>query len=135
DAAARGRLVPFSIGRSPCCSRGGPPPSARLISTLALAVAAAGGAATLAVTQMASAATGTPLPAHVFAPYFEAWNGDSLSGLSSQSGAKYLTMAFLQAATKGSCTVYWNGDTSLPISSSSFGSDISSIRAAGGGVR
>jgi hypothetical protein len=106
----------------------------RLISALALAAATAGGAATLAVTQMASAATGTPLPAHVFAPYFEAWNGDSLSGLSSQSGAKYLTMAFLQAATKGSCTVYWNGDTSLPISSSSFGSEIASIRAGGGDV-
>src|SRR5256885_2863592 len=107
----------------------------RLLRALGAVAVVAGSALTaLAVTNSASAATGTPLPAHVFAPYFEAWTGNSLSGLSSQSGAKYLTMAFLQAATKGSCTVYWNGDTGLPISSSSFGGDISSIRANGGDV-
>ncbi|GAA2059906.1 hypothetical protein GCM10009839_83040 [Catenulispora yoronensis] len=43
-------------------------------------------------------------------------------------------MAFIQAATKGSCTVYWNGDTSMPISSSTFGASITKIRAAGGDV-
>ncbi len=76
----------------------------------------------------------TALPAHVFAPYFEAYNGDSLSGLSAASGAKYLTLAFFQTASKGSCTVYWNGDTSMPISSTTYGSDINAIRAAGGDV-
>lgn len=76
----------------------------------------------------------TALPAHLFAPYFEAYNGDSLSGMSAQSGARYLTLAFFQAATKGSCTLYWNGDTSMPIASSTYGSDISTIRAAGGDV-
>ncbi|MCO5967778.1 carbohydrate binding domain-containing protein [Actinoallomurus soli] len=74
------------------------------------------------------------LPTHVFAPYFEAWTGDDPAALAQQSGNKYLTMAFLQAATKGSCTAYWNGDTSMPISSSTFGSAISSIRSGGGDV-
>lgn len=97
--------------------------AATLVATTGLVVASAG-----------TASAAAALPAHVFAPYFEAWKGDSLSGLSQQSGAKYLTMAFIQAATKGSCTVYWNGSTSQPISSSTFGSDISTIRANGGDV-
>jgi hypothetical protein len=93
------------------------------------------GAAGLVVVAGASAAhAATPVPSHVFAPYFEAWNGDSLSGLSSQSGAKYLTMAFLQTPSSGSCTVDWNGSTSMPVSSSTFGSDISTIQANGGNV-
>jgi len=100
------------------------------------AVAAAtliGGAAALAFGGSANAA-GNPLPAHVFSPYFEAYNGDNMATLSSQSGAKYLTMAFIQTASQGSCTPYWNGDSGQPIASSSFGSQISSIRASGGDV-
>ncbi|MGC0318764.1 carbohydrate binding domain-containing protein [Kitasatospora acidiphila] len=80
----------------------------------------------------AAAATGTPLPAHVFAPYYEAYTPGSLSGQATQSGNKYLSMAFIQAATKGSCSVYWAGDTSTPIATSSFGSDIASLQASGG---
>lgn len=75
------------------------------------------------------------LPRQVFAPYFETYDtSGSLAGLSQASGAKYLSLAFLQTAQAGSCTAYWNGDTSEPISSSSFGSDISAIQAAGGNV-
>ncbi|GAA1948785.1 carbohydrate binding domain-containing protein [Kitasatospora viridis] len=81
-----------------------------------------------------AATTGTPLPAHVFAPYYEAYTPGSLSGQATASGNKYLSMAFVQAATKGSCSVYWDGDTTTPIASSSFGSDISAIQAAGGNV-
>ena len=76
----------------------------------------------------------TAIPAHVFAPYFEAYTGDSPLTLSRESGAKYQVMAFIQTASHGSCTADWNGDTSMPISSSSFGSDISAIQAAGGNV-
>ncbi|MFJ6217432.1 glycosyl hydrolase family 18 protein [Streptomyces sp. NPDC092296] len=76
----------------------------------------------------------TPLPAHVFAPYFEAWTGDSPAALAAQSGAKNLTMAFLQTASKGSCTPYWNGDSSMPVSAATFGSDIATIKANGGDV-
>lgn len=81
-----------------------------------------------------SAQAATPLPTRVFAPYFESWTGQSPATLAAQSGAKYLTMAFLQAATKGSCTPYWNGDTSKPVSSATFGADIATIRANGGDV-
>jgi hypothetical protein len=76
----------------------------------------------------------TPLPAHVFAPYFETYNGDNPASLAKSSGAKYLTFAFLQTASSGSCTAYWDGDTSQPIASSSFGSAIASIQASGGDV-
>jgi hypothetical protein len=80
------------------------------------------------------------LPYQVFAPYFETYNtspGDPTTGiaaLSRQSGSRYLSLAFLQTATAGSCTAYWNGDTSEPISAASFGSDIAAVQAAGGNV-
>jgi hypothetical protein len=97
------------------------------------AVATAAASMGLIVTGGAAHAA-TPLPAHVFAPYFEAYNGDSPAALSAASGAKYLTMAFIQAAAKGSCTAYWNGDTAKPIAASSFGSDIATIQSNGGDV-
>jgi chitinase len=106
------------------------------LATLATAVTVAAGVAGFlaATSPTAHAATTSRIPAHVFAPYFEAYNGDSLSGLSSQSGDKFLTLAFVQTPSPGSCTVYFNGDTSMPISSGTFGSDIAAIRAAGGDV-
>src|SRR6202167_5587566 len=76
-----------------------------------------------------------PLPYRVFAPYFETY--DTTAGpaaLSRESGARVLSLAFLETAQSGSCTAYWNGDTSEAIAYSSFGSDISAIQAAGGNV-
>ncbi|MFF0964619.1 glycosyl hydrolase family 18 protein [Streptomyces sp. NPDC003703] len=105
--------------------------SFRAVLTAAVTTAASVGLA-LAGTGTAQAAT--PLPAHVFAPYFEAWTGESPAALAAQSGAKHLTMAFLQTASKGSCTPYWNGDTGMPISQSTFGSDIKTIQNNGGDV-
>jgi chitodextrinase len=98
-----------------------------------IALTGAGGAHA-AAPHTAAPHAATALPSHVAAPYFEAYNGDSLSGLASASGNKYLTMAFIQTPSAGSCTPYWNGDTSLPIGSGSFGSDISTIQAGGGDV-
>ncbi|WP_042390501.1 carbohydrate binding domain-containing protein [Streptacidiphilus melanogenes] len=103
-------------------------------SVRALLTAALLGAGLAAVAAPTAHAANTPVPAHVFSPYFEAYSGDNPATLSSQSGAKYLSMAFIQAATKGSCTAYWDGDTSQPISSSTFGSQISTIQANGGDV-
>ncbi len=103
---------------------------ARMSVSLALAAFSAGSLVAAAGTAQAA----TPLPAHVFAPYFEAWTGESPAALAQQSGAKHLTMAFIQAATKGSCTVYWNGDTGMPIANSTFGADIATIRSRGGDV-
>jgi len=108
------------------------------LAALASRAAVVAGALALAgfgVTGAASpASAATALPAHVFAPYFEAYNGDNPVTLSQESGARYLTFAFIQTASAGSCTAYWNGDTSEPISSSTFGSDISQLQAAGGNV-
>src|ERR1700691_1553076 len=103
-------------------------------------IAAAGVALVSAGLTAAATGTGTvhaaaaSLPDHVFAPYFEAYNGDNPVALSQESGAKYLTFAFIQTAASGSCTAYWNGDTSEPLTSASFGSDISAIQASGGNV-
>ncbi|MEZ0070557.1 hypothetical protein ABIA32_006610 [Streptacidiphilus sp. MAP12-20] len=104
----------------------------RSVRTL-LTAALLGAGLAVAASPTAHAAN-TPLPAHVFSPYFEAYSSDNPATLSSSSGAKYLSMAFVQAATKGSCTAYWNGSTSQPISSSTFGSQIATIQANGGDV-
>ncbi|MYR47296.1 chitinase [Streptomyces sp. SID5910] len=98
------------------------------------AVATTAAAVGLALTGTGTAEAATPLPDHVFAPYFEAWTGESPAALSAQSGAEHLTMAFLQTATPGSCTPYWNGDTSMPVSQATFGADIRTIQANGGDV-
>lgn len=109
----------------------------RLVRSFRAALTAAATAAAavgLALTGTGAAQAATPLPNHVFAPYFEAWTGESPAALSAQSGARHLTMAFLQTAAKGSCTPYWNGDTSMPIAASTFGTDIRTIQAGGGDV-
>jgi hypothetical protein len=77
---------------------------------------------------------GRVLPRHVFSPYFEAYTTDSPAALAAESGAKYLTLAFLQTPSPGSCTVDWNGDTSTPVSAAVYGKDIAEIKASGGDV-
>ena len=78
---------------------------------------------------------GPGLPQHVFAPYFETYDTSAgPAALAQQSGARFLSLTFLQTAQAGSCTAYWNGDTSEPISQASFGSDIAAIQASGGNV-
>ena len=107
--------------------------AARPLTILAAAALTAAGLAATAAP--ASADPGpAPLPAHVFAPYFEAYTTGSPAALSAASGARYLTMAFIQAPAPGSCTIDWNGDPATPISPSVYGSDIARIRAAGGDV-
>jgi hypothetical protein len=88
----------------------------------------------------ASASTGSsparPLPYRVFAPYFETYDlsAGSLATQSRESGARFLSLAFLQTATAGSCTADWDGDSTQPIGYASFGSDIAEIQARGGNV-
>jgi hypothetical protein len=101
-------------------------------------------AATATITLISLSATGTAhaapawnggLPQHLFAPYYEMYDTSTdLATLSQQSGERDISLAFLQTATPGSCTAYWDGDTSTPIASSSFGADIAAIQAAGGNV-
>ncbi|MET9700232.1 carbohydrate binding domain-containing protein [Streptomyces sp. NPDC006529] len=108
-----------------------PRPLHALLAALCTVTASAG--LVLAADSAAHAAA-TPLPAHVFAPYFEAYAGDNPADLAQKSGAKYLTMAFVQTEAKGSCTPYWNGSTGQPVSASVFGADFTTIRARGGDV-
>ena len=80
---------------------------AALAATVAtLSLAAAGPAAASAAPGAAGAsrwAGSRPLPAHVFSPYFETYDttDGGLAALSQASGARYLTMAFIQTAQQG----------------------------------
>ncbi|OIV37906.1 chitinase [Mangrovactinospora gilvigrisea] len=98
----------------------------------ALATAGAGTLLALGGAAAPAHAAAKPLPAHVFAPYFETYAGDDMATTAAASGNKYLTLAFLQTAGKGSCTPYWDGDTSQPVAASTYGSDIAELQANGG---
>jgi hypothetical protein len=120
----------------------------RFIPLAVAALAAAGiitaatATASTATTSLAAGASrgeGVILPPHVYAPYFETYDtaDGGLAQLSAESGAKYLSLAFLETTAPGSCTAYWNGDTTTPISATaagSFGADIARIQARGGTV-
>jgi hypothetical protein len=110
-------------------------PHPRTLTAMAAATATVATIGFAAAGASAAASRAGGLPRHVFAPYFESYDtSGGLAALSQQSGAKYLALAFLQTAQAGSCTAYWNGDTSEPISQASFGADIATIQAAGGNV-
>jgi hypothetical protein len=85
-------------------------------------------------TTSASAASGTPLPPHVYAPYFETWTTDSITTVAQQSGARHFTLAFLETLGKSSCTLAWNGASSQTVTSGRYLPDIASLRAIGGDV-
>ncbi|MBO0818048.1 MAG: hypothetical protein J2P30_23190, partial [Actinobacteria bacterium] len=75
----------------------------------ASAVTAAQAAAARAVGQ-ASAAMYRPLPAHVYAPYYETFLAPDTPGIAATaqaSGARHLTLAFLQSTGKNSCALDW----------------------------
>jgi len=110
-----------------------------LLAALAAAAAALAIAATATTGASASSSASAQhraLPHQFFAPYFESYDttDGGMAALSQASGAKYLSVAFLQTATAGSCTADWNGDSTTPIARSSFGSDIAAIQRAGGNV-
>jgi hypothetical protein len=110
---------------------------AALAAATVLAVAALGitSDASAAVSDPAVAPQGHAMPAHVFAPYFETYQQhDSPALLSKRSGAKYLTLAFVETPRRGSCTVVWNGDRHTPVTAAQYGADIARIRSRGGDV-
>jgi hypothetical protein len=109
------------------------------LAATGLSTAAAGAASAAQPPAHATAVGAHGLPAHIYAPYFETWDSTdgTMAQLSQESGAKYLSLAFLETDQAGSCTAYWNGDTSTPISATaagSFGADIAAIQRAGGNV-
>lgn len=102
--------------------------------TLGFTAAGANAAPVASAGQAGEPAAGM-LPDQLSAPYYETYNtsGD-MAAQARQSGNKFLSLAFLQTAVTGSCTAYWDGDTSQPIAATSFGSDIAAIQRAGGNV-
>ncbi len=70
----------------------------------------------------------------MYAPYFEAYLPSSISQVARQSGARYLTLAFIQTPRKGSCTATWNGDAKEPLSAGHYLAQIAALRAMGGDV-
>ena len=81
-----------------------------------------------------TAAAGTALPAHVYAPYFETWTTDGITTAAQQSGARYFTLAFVETLGKSSCTLAWDGNKAQTIPTGRYLSDIASLRALGGDV-
>src|SRR5439155_11597334 len=100
----------------------------------ALAVATITGLSVVLGWASPAAAAATPLPAHVFAPYFETWLPGTITDTAQQSGARYFTLAFLETLGKTSCTLAWNGDKAQTLTSGRYVSDIASLRALGGDV-
>jgi hypothetical protein len=102
--------------------------------TLGFTAAGANAAPVASAGQAGEHAAGM-LPDQLSAPYYETYNtsGD-MAAQARQSGNKFLSLAFLQTEAAGSCTAYWDGDTSQPIAATSFGSDIAAIQRSGGNV-
>jgi hypothetical protein len=83
----------------------------------------------------AGAAGATPIPAHVYSPYFETWTSDSINDTATASGVRYFTLAFLETTSKTSCTLAWDGVRTDPLSTTTrYFSDIAALRAQGGDV-
>ncbi len=105
--------------------------SKRVLAFLVTGLLAIGGVTIVATSANAAA---TPIPAHVFAPYFETWTIDSITTIAQQSGARYFTLAFIEVPAKGSCTPVWNGEASQPTAAGRYLPDIANLRALGGDV-
>ena len=70
-----------------------------------------------------------------YAPYFETWTKDKLPAEAGASGARTLTLAFLQTPRRGSCSVTWNGDRKQPVRPGGrYTTQIAKLRARGGDV-
>lgn len=106
--------------------------------SLAASSLAAAALAVLAMTSPATAAIPFPpqaqLPSHFAAPYVDVTAESNLATVSRESGSRYLTLAFLQTAAPGSCTVDWAGNPQTPVSPATFGAQIAQIQRSGGNV-
>jgi hypothetical protein len=89
----------------------------------------------MAVQHAAAAHGNGALPRRIYAPYFETWTNGKLQTVAGASGARYLTLAFLQTPKKGSCSVAWDGDASQLVKPGGrYVSEIAALRAKGGDV-
>jgi hypothetical protein len=89
--------------------------AAALCAASVLLTAACAAAAVPAVHAAAAPDRARPLPAQLYAPYFEGWRNTPIPSIARRSGVRYFSLAALQTAHPGSCTLTWNGDPGLPI--------------------
>jgi hypothetical protein len=110
-----------------------PRPAVLAAATAMIALAVPAGAA---ATASAAPATQQPraIPLPVYAPYFETYLPSSISAVAKQSGARYLTLAFIQTPKPGSCTPTWDGNAKEPLSAGHYLSQIATLRKMGGDV-
>jgi hypothetical protein len=75
------------------------------------------------------------LPQRLYAPYYESYlapDTPSITATAKASGARFMTIAFLQSKGTRSCAVDWNGAASQPLAY--YNADIASLRKLGGNV-
>lgn len=96
---------------------------------LALAAVVTGLVAALVLVGGAQAQT---YRARLYAPYFETWTRDHVYREAVRSGARHLTLAFIQAPRRGSCRPTWNGDRNRPTAAGGYRKGIAALRRAGG---
>lgn len=88
-----------------------------------------------ASTAAASWPAGHRSPRLAYAPYFETWTTDSITTVARESGARYLTLAFLQTPKRGSCALAWNGyRKQLVRPGGKYVRQIAALRRTGGDV-
>jgi Glycosyl hydrolases family 18 len=93
------------------------------------------GAAAAGARPARAPASGGLIPRQVYAPYFETWTKDKLTAVASKSGARYLTLAFLQTPKRGSCSVAWNGDPRQVVKPDGrYVGQVRKLRAMGGNI-
>jgi hypothetical protein len=76
-----------------------------------------------------------PLPYRLYAPYYESYlapDTPSITATARASGARFMTIAFLQSKGTRSCAVDWNSAASQPLTY--YNADIASLRKLGGDV-
>ena len=76
------------------------------------------------------------MPAQLYAPYYEAYQPGSLTGLAQQAGVRFVTLAFASAAGQSpanACKLTWDG-TVVSLSRSPLKSSVRALRARGGGA-
>jgi len=114
----------------------------RLVMVVVAATALLAGApAAVSAASAASAAPAPgldglrPLPNRLYAPYYESYLAPDTPGITATakaSGAKFMTIAFLQSKGTGSCAVDWNSAASQPLGY--YNADIARLRKLGGNV-
>jgi Glycosyl hydrolases family 18 len=107
-----------------------------MVATAAVALLASAAASASAAPAPASAPHWLrPLPNRLYAPYYESYlapDTPSITATAKASGAKFMTIAFMQSKGTKSCGVDWNSAASQPLTY--YNADIASLRKLGGNV-